>query len=87
MKYRVWCDDMDTWLDGRAIDASMAESAARKLLDELDDEGKAFPDENDGDGCVISVCEWRDDEDEDGDVPEHETFVFKLIVERRVELR
>ena len=87
MKFRVWCDDLHTWLDGKAIDTSSEECAARKLLDELDDEGKAFPDENDGDGCIICVCEWREDEDEDGDAPDHEKFLFTLIVERRVELR
>jgi hypothetical protein len=86
IRFRVWCDAFESWFEKRATEARSASDAAHDHMMNIDSSGDAFPDDSDGDECVISVCEWED-LDEDVDEPEAETFTFKLVKERRVVLK
>lgn len=80
MKYRVWCLDFQSAIDGGGIDALDHEQAARDYLSKIE----AFPEDNDGDKCAIAVAEWS--ELGEDDEPEYRLVTFKLVIERRVEM-
>lgn len=87
MNYRVWCEDSCEWVDAEPTKAASPVEAAKAFVYAVDATGRLFPDENDGDKCTICVCEWEDLDDSADDPPKHQTFTFKLVIDRRVELQ
>lgn len=84
MQYRVWIEEIGEWMGVEPIEATSSEAAAIQFANDPEGVNDIFPEENDGDVCTVNVCEWEELDEED-DEPEHETFAFRLIIDRRVE--
>lgn len=86
MKFRVWIEGAKHWSEGDAVEAESSEEAAQDFVDAEDSRGTAFPENNNGDKCVVHVCDW-DEVDEDSELGTYETFKFKLVIDRQAELQ